>query len=96
MVTYLEARQLYVAVFDSLKHDPDGGRSQQFRGFGVTWSDDGLNWTPATIVDVGGLGARTPLRLMEEPDGTVSVYYTICPCGKPIPERVWRATFQLT
>ena len=86
----------YVAVFDTLKHDPPPhGRSQQFRGFGITWSRDGLEWTAADVVDVGAEGARTPLRLLAEPDGTVSVYYTICPCGRPVPERVWRATFRL-
>ena len=45
---------LYVAVFDTLKHDPPPhGRSQQFRGFGITWSHDGLNWSSADVVDVG-------------------------------------------
>ena len=45
---------LYVAVFDTLKHDPPPhGRSQQFRGFGVTWSRDGLSWSAADVVDVG-------------------------------------------
>ena len=33
VVTYLEKVGLYVAVFDTLKHDPPpSGRSQQFRG----------------------------------------------------------------
>jgi len=94
VVTYLAPQRLYVAVFDSLKHDPQG-KSQQFRGFGIAWSKDGLHWSEAAVVDVGGFGGRTPLRLLDEGNGIVSVYYTICPCGKPIPERVWRATFHL-
>ena len=96
MVTFLEDLELYVAVFDTLKHDPPPhGRSQQFRGFGITWSRDGLVWSPADVVDVGAQGARTPLRLLAEPDGTVTVYYTNCPCGQPVPERLWQATFRL-
>jgi hypothetical protein len=59
---------LYIAVFDDL--------NQQSRGFGLSWSDDGLDWArPAAIVNVSG-GARTPLAAMAEDDGTVSVYYT--------------------
>jgi hypothetical protein len=64
-------------------------------GFGISWSRDGLKWSAADVVDVGKEGARTPLRLLPEPDGTVSVWYTICPCGRPVPERVWHATFRL-
>lgn len=96
IVTYLQTHGIYVAVFDTLKHDPPpNGRSQQFRGFGITWSRDGMAWSDADVVDVGVQGARTPLRLLPEPDGTVSVYYTNCPCGKPVPERLWRASFKL-
>ncbi len=64
-------------------------------GFGISWSRDGLKWSAADVVDVGKEGARTPLRLLPEPDGTVSVWYTICPCGRPVPERVWHGTFRL-
>ena len=59
---------IYIALFDDL--------NQQSRGFGMSWSDDGLDWArPADIVNVSG-GARTPLASMTEEDGTVSVYYT--------------------
>ena len=43
----------------------------------------------------GAQGARTPFRLLPEPDGTISVYYTNCPCGRPVPERLWHATFRM-
>ena len=65
------------------------------QGFGISWSQDGLAWSPAEVVDVGAQGARTPLRLLSEKDGTISVFYTICPCGRAVPERVWHATFHL-
>jgi hypothetical protein len=64
-------------------------------GFGISrgWSQDGLTWSAAAdVVVVGPQGARTPLRLLSEPDRTVSVYYTNCPYEK---ELVWQATFRL-
>ena len=70
------SRGLYIAVFDDL--------NQQTRGFGLSWSEDGLDWRrPAAIVNVSG-GARTPLGSIVEGDGTVSVYYTAyVPAGTP-------------
>jgi hypothetical protein len=70
------------------KHPYRDGRVRDLAG----WSQDGLTWSAAADVVVVGLqGARTPLRLLPEPDRTVSVYYTNCPCGK----LVRQATFRL-
>ena len=60
-------------MFDDLKAEG--------AGFGLSSSADGLAWArPAAVVNVSG-GARTPLAVMAEDDGTVSVYVsTTQPC----------------
>jgi hypothetical protein len=56
------------------------------RGFGFTWSTDGLNWENATVIAVEG-GTRTPLAAMLGEDGTLTVFYTSYSPG------IWAASF---
>eukprot|EP01051_Picozoa_sp_SAG22_P010384 SAG22_NODE_933_length_6434_cov_5.195264_3_plen_69_part_00 len=61
-------QRLYIALFDDL--------FAEARGFGVTFSSDGLTWaTPAAVVAVPG-GARTPMASMLENDGSLTVFYS--------------------
>ena len=82
-------RDYWVAVFDFL--GPEGGIYKPFNVFGFTWSDDGLNWPSehgqAVNVDDGlpagqqgwwrGQDAvRTPHQMLDEGDGTYTVFFT--------------------
>eukprot|EP00747_Dinoflagellata_sp_TGD_P208821 gnl/TRDRNA2_/TRDRNA2_82263_c0_seq2.p1 gnl/TRDRNA2_/TRDRNA2_82263_c0~~gnl/TRDRNA2_/TRDRNA2_82263_c0_seq2.p1 ORF type:complete len:218 (+),score=14.99 gnl/TRDRNA2_/TRDRNA2_82263_c0_seq2:250-903(+) len=66
--------------------DPDGGKGfiacfdtvfRESIGFGIQYSADGLDWFShnGTTVLVHG-GMRTPLGLLQEPDGGVSLLFT--------------------
>eukprot|EP00747_Dinoflagellata_sp_TGD_P025367 gnl/TRDRNA2_/TRDRNA2_131203_c0_seq1.p1 gnl/TRDRNA2_/TRDRNA2_131203_c0~~gnl/TRDRNA2_/TRDRNA2_131203_c0_seq1.p1 ORF type:complete len:549 (+),score=78.85 gnl/TRDRNA2_/TRDRNA2_131203_c0_seq1:106-1752(+) len=59
----------YVAVFDTVMRES--------AGFGVQFSTDGLHWPsePGVKVPVSG-GVRTPLGLVQEPSGGVSLLFT--------------------
>ena len=70
--TTAATRQIYVAVFDTVQ-------SEHF-GFGLSLSDDGLHWSAGVDVALPG-GCRTPLGLIDEGNGLVtvgvSIYLTI-------------------
>lgn len=86
VVTWLPQHGLYIALFDDL--------FAEAKGFGVTFSSDGLSWaTPAAVVAVPG-GARTPMASMLEDDGSLTVFFTDYGVGGG-PERIFRATFEL-
>ena len=87
VVTYLSKQGVYVALFDDL--------FDEARGFGMSYSADGLTWaTPAVDVPVPG-GARTPMASILSDESHLSVYYTnYGVVGGP--ERVMRAEFELS
>lgn len=68
-ITSPEGKTVFGAVFDSVVHES--------YGFGFAYSGDGLHWGPhmgAAIEVVNGV--RTPLGLLEEPDGTYTMFFT--------------------
>merc|ERR1712232_787694 len=67
IVTFLPSFGVYLAVFDDLVNE--------LHGFGMSTSRDLLRWSPRTRVPVPG-GARTPLAVIPEDDGTVSIFLT--------------------
>ena len=86
VVTYLPQHSLYIALFDDL--------FAEAKGFGFSFSADGLTWeTPAAVVAVPG-GTRTPMALMLEDDGSLSVFYSNYGVGGG-PERIFHAKFEL-
>ena len=60
-------RTVYVAVFDTVQ--------SEHHGFGLSVSDDGLHWSAGVDVALPG-GCRTPLGLIDEGDGTVTMLFT--------------------
>jgi len=63
----------YGAVFDALDHETEGA-------VGYSWSPDGVQWHPQCgqrLIVGGHWGkARTPLGLIDEGDGSFSLFYT--------------------
>ena len=62
-----DGSSLWVAVFDTVFNEAEG--------FGFTWSEDGLAWHAGQDVALTG-GCRTPLGLVDEGNGTVSLLFT--------------------
>ena len=86
VVTFLPQHGVYFALFDDL--------FAEAKGFGFSYSVDGLEWkTPAAVVTVPG-GSRTPMALMLEDDGSLSVFYSDYGVGGG-PERIFHAKFSL-
>ena len=90
VVTFLPKANLYLAVFDDLFGEA--------KGFGISFSANGLDWsTPASVVAVPG-GARTPMATIVEPDGGLSIYYTSWVTGPSgaRKEQIFHGRFRLT
>jgi hypothetical protein len=86
----------YVAVFDTLKNKP--AKSYQLDGFliGYAESADGVHWSAAKQLEVDCTklwvsDIRTPLGLVEESDGTLTLFYTGFQRGKEGESKGWQS-----
>jgi len=80
VVTRLKSGR-YVAVFDTLKNQPEEGYAGNGHLIGYADSVDGVHWSAAKQLDVDCTklwvkDIRTPLGLVEEADGTFTLFYT--------------------
>jgi hypothetical protein len=81
VVTRLKSGR-YVAVFDTLKNQPEKGYAADGHLIGYADSVDGVHWSAAKQLDVDCTklwwvkDIRTPLGLVEEADGTFTLFYT--------------------
>ena len=80
VVTRLKSGR-YVAVFDTLKNQPQRGYGMDGHLIGYAESVDGVHWSAAKQLDVDCAklwvtNIRTPLGLVEEDDGTFTLFYT--------------------
>lgn len=66
-LTRPDGSSIFVAVFDTVYSET--------HGFGLSWSEDGLQWSPGVDVPLPG-GCRTPLGLIDEGDGLASMLFT--------------------
>lgn len=71
----------YVAVFDTLKNKPRKGYGMDGNLIGYADSADGVHWSAANQLEVNCTklwvsDIRTPLGLVEEADGTFTMFYT--------------------
>lgn len=68
-ITTPDNQTIFGAVFDAVVHES--------YGFGFAYSADGIRWGPqmGAAVEVPN-GVRTPLGLLEEPDGTYTMFFT--------------------
>jgi len=68
-VTAPTGKTVFGSVFDTV--------FAESRGMGFAYSKDGVHWGPQKGVDVAVQhGVRTPLGLLEEPDGTYTLFFT--------------------
>jgi hypothetical protein len=80
VVTRLKSGR-YVAVFDTLKNQPQQGYGMDGHLIGYADSVDGVHWSAAKQLKVDCTklwvtNIRTPLGLVEEADGTFTLFYT--------------------
>lgn len=80
MVTRLKSGR-YVAIFDTLKNQPRKGYGMDGYLIGYADSVDGVHWSAAKQLKVDYTklwvtDIRTPLGLVEEDDGTFTLFYT--------------------
>ena len=80
VVTRLKSGR-YVAVFDTLKNQPQQGYGMDGHLIGYADSVDGVHWSAAKQLKVDCTklwvtNIRTPLGLVEEDDGTFTLFYT--------------------
>jgi hypothetical protein len=80
VVTRLKSGR-YVAVFDTLKNQPRQGYGMDGYLIGYADSVDGVHWSAAKQLKVDCTklwvtNIRTPLGLVEEADGTFTLFYT--------------------
>ena len=71
----------YVAVFDTLKNKPQKGYGMDGNLIGYATSADGVHWSVAKQLEIDCTklwvsDIRTPLGLVEEADGTFTLFYT--------------------
>lgn len=68
-ITAPTGRPVFGTVFDTV--------FRESHGMGFAYSEDGLTWGPGAGKDVAvPRGVRTPLGLIEEPDGAYTVFFT--------------------
>jgi hypothetical protein len=94
VVTRLKSGR-YVAVFDTLKNKP--AKSYQMDGYLIGYADsaDGVHWSVAKQLEVDCTklwvsDIRTPLGLVEESDGTFTMFYTGFQRSKEGESKGWR------
>jgi len=94
VVTRLKSGR-YVAVFDTLKNKP--AKSYQMDGYLIGYADsaDGAHWSAAKQLEVDCTklwvsDIRTPLGLVEEADGTFTMFYTGFQRSKEGESKGWR------